>query len=150
MNTDWLAQLAPAHPPPPSGVWPPAPGWWIVALLLLAIAATLAYRSRRRSSRLRRSALRELKQLATRTNDDAQLAGELEHLLRRYALAAHGRETVASLSGEAWLAFVAAHGGTELAGEAGRSLLRAAYGNKAQADRTAWLKGTAGFLKGRR
>lgn len=150
LNTDWLSQLAPAHAPAPPGWWPLAPGWWGLALLLVLIVAALAYWFRRPAGRLRRTALRELKRLETGPNDDIRLAGELEQLMRRYAVAAYGRETAARLSGVAWLAFVAEHGGEELAGEAGQSLLRAAYGGPVPADRARWLKGARGFLGRRR
>lgn len=150
LKTDWLAQLAPPHAPPPPGWWPPAPGWWGLALLLVLIAAGLTYAYRRPAARLRRAALRELKALERGQNDDIRLASELEQLMRRYAVAAHGRETVARLSGAAWLAFVAAHGGQALAGEAGQSLLRAAYGSPAGIDRARWFEGARGFLGARR
>lgn len=150
MNTDWLAQLAPAHAPAPAGWWPPAPGWWALALLLLLLAGGWAYWFRRPANRLSRAALRELKRMESHSGDDIQLASELEYLLRRYALAAYGRDRAANLSGDAWLAFVAAHGGTELAGEAGQSLLRAAYGSRMQSERARWLKGARNFLRRRR
>jgi len=150
LNSDWLTQLAPAHAPAPPGCWPLAPGWWGLALLLGLIVAAVAWWARRPAGCLRRTALRELGRLETGANDDAHLAGELEHLMRRYAVAVYGRETAAQLSGSAWLAFVAGHGGKELAGEAGRSLLRAAYGGAAPADRAQWLKGARGFLGARR
>ena len=150
LKADWLTQLAPAHAPPPPGWWSPAPGWWGLALLLGLIAAALVYRLRRPSVRLRRVALRELKRLEDGPNDDVRLAGELEQLMRRYAIAVHGREAVARLSGSSWLAFVVAHGGKELAGEAGQSLLRAAYGSPVKIDRTRWLEGARGFLRARR
>ncbi|MHB1590172.1 MAG: DUF4381 domain-containing protein [Sulfuricella sp.] len=147
MNTDGLAQLAPAHAPTPAGWWPPAPGWWALLLLLLLVVGALAYWFRRQPNRLSRAALRELKQLETHPGDDVQLASELEHLLRRYALATYGRDRVANLSGDAWLAFVSAHGGAELAGETGQSLLRAAYGSRVQTERARWLKGARNFLR---
>lgn len=149
MNTDWLTQLAPAHAPPPPGWWPPAPGWWGVALLLLLLTAALAYAWRRRPApRPRRLALRELHRLESLI-DDAELARALQDLMRRYAVATYGREAVAGLDGAAWLAFVAGHGGGELAGEPGQTLLRAAYGSQAGGDRERWLKGARGFI-GRR
>jgi hypothetical protein len=149
MNADWLSQLAPAHAPPPPGWWPPAPGWWGVALLLILLLAALVYAWRRRPApRPRRIALRELDRLETLT-DDTELARALQDLLRRYAVAAYGRATVAGLDGAAWLAFVVERGGTELAGESGRALLRTAYGGPAGAERERWLKGARGFL-GRR
>jgi len=150
LNADWLSQLAPAHAPPPPGWWPLAPGWWGLALLLGLIAAAGVYWYRRPAARQRRAALRELKRLESGPNDDARLAGELEHLMRRYAVAAYGREAAARLSGSAWLAFVVEHGGKELAGEAGQALLRAAYGSPVEADRARWLRGARGFLGARR
>lgn len=150
MNSDWLAQLAPPHAPPPPGWWPLAPGWWIVAALLALTAGALIYWLRHPSQQLRRTALRELKLLETCTDDDAGLAKELEHLMRRYALAAYGREAMANLSGDAWLAFVVAKGGAELAGEAGRNLLQAAYGGHVQGDRSCWLQGARNFLRRRK
>ncbi|MDD5057320.1 MAG: DUF4381 domain-containing protein [Sideroxydans sp.] len=150
MNNELLKQLAPPHAPPPPGWWPPAPGWWGLALLLLLLAAALAYWYWRKPARLRRIALRELKHLQTHAHDDRQLAGGLQDLLRRYAVAVYGRETVAHLSGDAWLAFVVAHGGNALAGDAGQSLLRAAYGSRLLNDRAPWLDGAREFLRGRR
>lgn len=150
LKADWLSQLAPAHAPPPPGWWPPAPGWWGVALLLGLIAVALVYLFRRPPARLRRAALRELKRLESEPNDDVRLAGELERLMRRYAVAVYGRETAARLSGSAWLAFVVEHGGKELAGEAGHALLRTAYGSPAGVDRVRWLKGARSFLGARR
>lgn len=152
MNNDWLSRLAPDHAPPPPGWWPPAPGWWALALLLLAILAGLAYWWRRPARRLRRAALLELEQLETRANDKAQLARELESLLRRYALARHGRDAVAGLSGSRWIDFVVAHGGRDWSGEAGLDLLRLAYGGDAQhrpTDPARWIAGARAFIKGR-
>ena len=151
MNADWLTQLAPAHVPPSPGWWPPAPGWWGLALLLLLLAAVLIYRWRRPAARLRRTALRELKQLETHITSDAQLANGLQNLMRRYAIAAYGREVVANLSGEAWLAFLETHGAAELSGVTGRNLLDIAYGNHELAiDRTQWLESARSFLRGKR
>lgn len=150
LNADWLTQLAPAHAPPSPGWWPPAPGWWGLALLLGLIVAALVIWRRRPAGRLRRAALRELKRLETGPSDDIHLAGELERLMRRYAVAAYGRDIAARLAGPAWLAFVVEHGGKALAGEAGESLLRAAYGSPAGVDRVRWLKGARGFLGTRR
>lgn len=154
MNADLLAQLAPAHAPPPAGWWPLAPGWWLLAGVLAALVALTVYLLRRRSFRLRRAALKELRQIeaaASAGGDAALVARRIEQLLRRFALARFGRATVARLSGEAWIAFVAAHGGSALSGEPGQQLLRATYGGAnggaATADRAAWLDGARGFLR---
>jgi hypothetical protein len=149
VSGDLLAQLAPAHAPAPPGWWPPAPGWWGLLVLLLAVAAVLGFWLRHPARRTRRIALRQLRQLESSGGDDAALARGLEHLLRRFAISRFGREPVARLSGEQWIAFVAAHGGSTLAGEPGRELLRAAYGGQGKPDRALWLRGARGFLKGR-
>ena len=100
-----------------------------------------------RKTRLSRIALTELRKL--KADDDITFAGELEHLLRRYAIARFGRDAVAALSGERWIAFVVQHGGIALQGEIGADFMRAAYGGTAAAHRAAWLSGAEGFIKGR-
>jgi len=150
LNADWLAQLAPAHAPPPSGWWPPAPGWWALAALSVLACVLLWYLRRHLLRRPRRFALRELQQLEADSVDDAALARGLERLLRRYALTRYGREAVARLSGAAWIDFVIAHGGRDWSGRAGEHLLRIAYGGQGTADRALWLRGARAFLKSRR
>jgi hypothetical protein len=145
---EWLAQLAPAHAVAPPGIWPLAPGWWLlIGLLLLAAALFAAWRRYRRS--LRRLALNELSRIENATQNDAALARDLENLLRRFAVARYGREKVARLNGDEWISFVVAHGGSALAGDSGRELLRAAYGASAPGDRRQWLRGARGFIGSR-
>lgn len=145
----WLSQLAPAHVPLPATWWPPAPGWWALLTLLVLIAAAFVYWQRSPKLRLRRSALRELKMLRTTIADDNALARDLEHLLRRYAVARFGRDEVASLSGERWIAFLVEHGGIAWQGEIGADFLRAAYGGTATLHRNAWLTGARAFIRRR-
>jgi hypothetical protein len=149
VTPDWLAQLAPPHAPAPPGWWPLAIGWWVLLILLVVTGALIIYWQTRPSVRLRRIALRELKNLQTSADDDIALSRDLEHLLRRYAVARFGRDTVANLSGERWIAFVVAHGGTAWSGATGGNLLRIAYGGAATADRAAWLSGAQAFIRGR-
>ena len=118
-------------------------------ILLVVIVATLAYWQSRPSVRLRRLALRELKHLQVNITDDGALARDLEHLLRRYAVARFGRDAVANLSGERWLNFVVGHGGGAWSGDSGANLLRLAYGGDAVADRAAWLSGAQAFIRER-
>ena len=149
VTPDWLAQLAPAHAPPPPGWWPLAPGWWGLLILLMILIAVWVYWQRHPVIRLRRLASRELKKLHTENLDDIALARALEHLLRRYAVARYGHDTVAGLSGERWIAFVVEHGGAAWSGDSGNKLLRLAYGGTATADRSAWLAGAKTFIRGR-
>lgn len=147
MSSSWLSQLAADHAPPPAGWWPPAPGWWIAAaLVLLALfLCTRWLRDRRRL--LRRSALRELQLIRSSEADDPAVARAIQRLLRRYALAVFGSARVAKLTGEPWLAFLAAEGGAALAGTAGSSLLVAAFGNHTHDDRNEWLRAAESFIR---
>ena len=149
MSASWLNQLAPEHAPPPPSWWPPATGWWVLAVLcLLAVLAIVGYRRFRSAerSKVRRAAVAELKRI--RAQGEAGVAADIQQLLRRYALAVFGADRVARLTGDAWLDFVVHHGGERLAGEEGRALLSAAYGNRASAaQREAWLEAAAAFIR---
>jgi hypothetical protein len=147
MTADWLSQLSPAHAPPAPGWWPPAPGWWLLAVLLLAAAAGAAAWWRDPYRRSRRTALRELRAIRAEEGDIVYSARAIESLLRRFAVTVFGGAQVARLTGEAWLAFVAAEGGTQLAGEAGRSLLSTAFGGRASDDRESWIAAADAFVR---
>jgi hypothetical protein len=117
--------------------------------LFVLLAVMLVYWQTRPAVRLRRIALRELNHIQKTVSDDVALACELEHLLRRYAVVRFGRDTVASLSGERWIAFVIEHGGAAWGGNIGSDLLCIAYGGDAKAERTEWLAGARAFIRGR-
>ena len=147
----WLAQMAPSHAPPALGWWPPAPGWWGLALLAVAIViAVVVHRQLRPHAKLRRAALRELAYVEANADGDAALARELEHLVRRFAVARFGRVAVSGLSGARWIDFVVAHGGAAWRGAAGAALLQAAYGGTFQSGRAQWLAGARAFFKARK
>src|ERR1700722_11976736 len=150
MSASWLDQLAPEHAPSPPPWWPPAPGWWgVAALCLLAPFLVLAWRrfyGRTHWRTARSAALLELGRIRAQAKSD--VAAQIQRLLRRYALTVFGPDRVAPLSGEAWLDFLARHGGERFAGEDGRALLRAAYGNTgAAARRETWLAAAEGFIR---
>ncbi len=147
MNPNWLSELAPPRAPPPPGWWPPAPGWWILAALAVALAGGALWRWRSPRRRLCRVALRELRRIGSADADLRHSARAIENLLRRYAIAVFGRERVARLTGEAWLAFLAAEGGAPLAGEQGRRLLSTAFGGKAYDELPSWLAGADAFVR---
>jgi hypothetical protein len=87
--------------PPPVPWWPPAPGWyWLLAVAAVALTWLAVRHWRRwRANAYRRAALREL--TAARTPAD------VAELLRRTALAVAPRATVASLTGEKWVTWLA-------------------------------------------
>lgn len=114
----------------PAGVaaWPPAPGWFALAVVALVAGAWLITAARRRRSalRYRQAALVEFRALPAGA-EGARLAAVL---LKRTAIHAYGRARVATLSGDAWLAFLDDHGGGGRFREAaGRTLLRVTYGD---------------------
>ncbi|MGD8589525.1 MAG: DUF4381 domain-containing protein [Chromatiales bacterium] len=106
---DPLAALRPLHAPPPISWWPPAPGWWLLLLLLLLLIL-LAIRWWRHNAP-KRAALQELKALAKSAPDPLRQAAAVNRLLKRYALVCWPHSETAALTGEAWLAFLDAHGG---------------------------------------
>jgi hypothetical protein len=147
MNPNWLTALAPPHAPPPPPVWPPAPGWWVLAALLAALAAGALWWWRAPRVRRRRGALRELRRIRTAAADPQTSARAIESLLRRYAVAVFGPDRVARLAGESWLAFLSAEGAAALAGESGRALLGAAFGDHPLDQRNQWLAGADAFVR---
>jgi hypothetical protein len=94
--------------PPPAPWWPPAAGWEVFGLLffigggLLVTALGLNWRR----NAYRRAALRELGELEQTGARNPAAMTDLAELLKRVALAAYGREEVASLTGADWLQFL--------------------------------------------
>lgn len=112
-----LAQLRDIHLPPPVSWWPLAPGWYIVlALLAIAIVITSFYAYRYYvNGRARRQALQLLDSYVAEYQSDEnsqQASAKISELLRRVALVYFPRKEVASLQGEAWLAFLNQTGNT--------------------------------------
>ncbi len=147
MNADWVTQLAPERAPPAPPWWPPAMGWWfLAALILIGIASGIVwwkYSGRRQRRRVQRAALAELERI--RSLSEASQPPAIQHLMRRYALTLYGAGAVASLSGEAWLRFVASHGGEAFAEPDGRKFLAAAYGKDAAQPQ--WFRAAEAFIR---
>ena len=114
--------------------WPLAPGWWyvvgLVSLLLLSIPVRywLIYHSGWLGWRGdAHSQLRALKK-ALASEDPQVVASRLSELLRRIAMVRSGRKGVASLTGDNWLQWLAAHDNTGFDWEQqGQILLTAPY-----------------------
>ena len=107
MNPDpaSLANLRDIVEPPPVPWWPPAPGWWFLLTVVSMIAVLVAVRgwSRWRANAYRRAALRAL--------GHAENAASIAEILKRAALVASPRAQVASLTGSAWVKWLAETGG---------------------------------------
>lgn len=96
---------------PPVPFLPPAPGWYVLGLAaVMGLALLVAHAIRRwRADAYRRAAMAELAACTT----PAERLAAMPSLLKRVALTAFGREEVAALSGQAWLAWLDRTGGTK-------------------------------------
>ena len=104
------------HLPEPISMVPQTPGWWVLAGWLAAIALMTAAHlaGRRRRNRYRREAQSSLDGIAARAADDPSgSAQEIAAMLKRTALAAYPRATVASLYGADWAAFLCTTAGND-------------------------------------
>ncbi|WP_201316318.1 DUF4381 domain-containing protein [Dyella sp. EPa41] len=129
-----IADLKEIALPPPIPYTPQAAGWWVLlALVLLVVLWGVALRLHRWwRNRYRRAAQRELAAIEQAVADPSQRQEALAAvpaLVKRTVLTWAPRETVAPLSGEAWLGYL----DRTLAGDsftrgAGRHLQALAYG----------------------
>jgi len=130
-QADPLAGLIDIPLPQEASLWPQT--WPLrIAIVLISVLTVLAiwkFVHRYRANRYRREALSELDRMrqATDTAPD-RLAAQLSLLVRRTALGTFPRETVAPLTGTAWLSFLdRSYGGDEFSKGAGRWLVSAPY-----------------------
>ena len=131
-QVDPVAGLIDIPLPPPVSLWPQT--WTLRIALALVIACAVAglwrFIHHRRANRYRREALAELDRIggSRGTGESGEQLAELSLLVRRTALAAFPRETVAPLAGPAWLAFLdRSYGGQGFSEGAGRLLASAPY-----------------------
>ncbi len=101
---DLLSQLRDLQLPPTSAL--PAPGWWLLAMGVVLLCM-LALFVRRRFQRYgwQREARHELKVIRAQVGavPTGQSLSALSKLVRRVALVARPRQSIASVHGEAWL-----------------------------------------------
>lgn len=104
---DLLGELVEPPEPAPISMVPQTAGWTVLAAMLALAALWLAWRGWQRwhANGYRRAALADLE---TAGDDPAAVAD----ILRRTALAAWPRASVAALSGTDWLRFLDTTGGT--------------------------------------
>jgi hypothetical protein len=120
---DLIDQLVEPPEPAPVAMTPQTWGWAVLAALLALALAWIAWRAwrHRRANAYRRAALAAL---ASAGDDPVAIAD----ILRRTALAAWPRETVAGLAGADWLRFLdATGGGGGFADGPGTALVSAPY-----------------------
>lgn len=110
LNPQDLAQLRDIHMPKPIGWWPLPLGWFIVAGILIVISVIGARTLYRYyiNNRAKRIALLTLSryQRDNKLDNDLLIAAKISELLKQVALAYYPRKQVASLQGDAWLAFL--------------------------------------------
>ncbi|MFT5521526.1 MAG: hypothetical protein ACI9IA_002127 [Enterobacterales bacterium] len=128
-----LENLKDIHLPEAVSAWPPAPGWWILAFLMLGLLSWSIWTVWKRYQqkhllRVSIATLEQIEQDYEKHQDPQQLIRQYSSLLRRISLALFSRSEVASLTGEAWLAFLDERADTTLFNsEAGYLLLNAPY-----------------------
>lgn len=149
-----MEQLRPMQLPDPISWWPLALGWWLLLVLIIASVFALLWWLRRRWADPRRYALAELKNLqacyspesSQQSGGQAALLTHCNQLLKRTALTLYPRHDVASLSGEAWIAFLLSSSkGCEA--EALQCLKNGAYQQNVEYDSAALLKSCRQWLK---
>ncbi|MGY4480541.1 DUF4381 domain-containing protein [Bradyrhizobium sp. USDA 3364] len=143
-----MAETQPVIPDPVAGLIDiplPAPvsllpATWTSRIVIALVAAGIVVAAWRlvyrfRANRYRRAALAELDRLLEQPSAvPGGMAAGLALLVRRTALDAFPRETIAPLAGAPWLAFLdRSYGGHEFSEGAGRLLTSAPYG-RASAD----------------
>jgi len=114
-QTDPLANLRDIHIPGAIDPWPPAIGWWLLAAAALIAISYGIYRVFKwwKSNQYRREGTRALKYLMENHASEKQYLRDYSDLLKRIALSAYARESVANLTGEAWVSFLDRSTGTQ-------------------------------------
>ncbi|MBQ60765.1 MAG: hypothetical protein CMQ19_01690 [Gammaproteobacteria bacterium] len=110
-QADPLAALRDIHLPLPIETWPPAPGWWVMAFLGIAAILAMLYWlwHRWQANAYRRDGIKQLDAILKEYESHGDISRylmEYQVLLKRVALTRYDRDLVASLSGEAWVAFL--------------------------------------------
>lgn len=111
-----LELLQPVVVPEPVSLLPETAGWWVIAgwLLTLGLLGADWWRRRWQANAYRRQAQAEIDGLLVQTNlDGPTLAAGIAAVVKRTALAAYPRTQVASLSGDAWAAFLTSSSGND-------------------------------------
>lgn len=96
------------HLPDIIGWWPPAMGWWMSAILVMLLIVFSVWLYKRVT---RKTAVKSAKKILLALRKDNSLNDRdkliaLSELMRRVAVSVSPRSEVASLTGQAWLAYL--------------------------------------------
>ena len=114
-QTDPLANLRDIHIPGVIDPWPPAIGWWLIAAVTLITISYGVYWVFKwwQSNQYRREGIRALNHLLENHTSEKQYLTAYSDLLKRVALSTYARESVANITGEAWVSFLDRSTGTQ-------------------------------------
>ena len=117
--------------PEPISRMPEGPGWWVLLAWLAASGAILIRHLllRRKANAYRRDAMKLLRGIASNEAlSSNEVAEQIAVVLKRTALAAYPRETVAALYGAGWAQFLRETASNDsVVSQAADQLARAAY-----------------------
>ena len=101
-----LSGLRDLHTLPQPDIWPLAYGWWILIIfwLLIVISVLISYLLWHNTPTA--YAIRKIKKIIHNEDDDLMCVKKLSKLLRRVAIAADGRSSIAQLSDTKWQHFL--------------------------------------------
>jgi len=104
-----LSQLNDIQLPDPVGWWPLAFSWWVVifSFTVILVSAIWFYMDRHKRTAYRREAESKLKAILNdRSLDTQQQVLHINALLKQVAITVYGRQKIAALNEQAWLAFL--------------------------------------------
>ena len=95
------------HLPEAISWFPPAIGWWLLLILVPLLIALIYWLYKRLTRKTAvKVAKQQLRVIKESTKDNTYKLVQLSALLRRVAISVAPREQTASLTGQAWLAFL--------------------------------------------
>lgn len=127
-------ELHDIHLPAEPSWFPLAPGWWVLLAIIVASLALFffVYKKRKRQAHFQNEAIALIENILIQyENKELTTPNAITSIsaaLKRIAIALHGREKVAKLSGAAWISFLDSTGKTpRFNTESGQALISSGY-----------------------
>lgn len=109
-STQNIAALREIHLPDPISWWPPAIGWWLLLALVIATAILLPILYRRLTyTPINKVINKSFQDIVARYKDDNDafsFISQTSRFLRQIAMTYYGRDEVAQLTGDKWMALL--------------------------------------------